>query len=151
MPYWITKCFILAYLIMHYLIIPIFVLFNYASIVCYLIVAYLYLWWLCGCFPCSRSMSLFDRSLAAVGLLRDLSVGWGCPLHCGSSVALPLITGLALGFLLGSLSTLALGLAIYYRFLLSPVDFPRSAPSSASTAAPEGIRRRSRVVGYLHE
>ena len=90
-----------------------------------------------------KSMLWGDRALAAVGLLRELSVGFACPFHCGSSAALPFLAGLALGLSLG----LFLGLFIAWTFLRSAAPGSSVAPPSPRGSFP----RAPRLLGYLHE
>ena len=41
--------------------------------------------------------------LSPAGVFRDISFGLSCPFHCGSSVLLPFVSGLSLGFVFGLL------------------------------------------------
>ena len=85
--------------------------------------------------------------LSAAGLLRDLSSSFTCPIHCGSSIALPLLLGLSLGCLLGF--AFGLFLAIKIRQFLAQEQEPRFA--SPLHSSPKARYRGSRLSGYLHE
>ena len=90
-----------------------------------------------------KSMLWGDRALAAVGLLRELSVGFACPFHCGSSSVWPFLSGLAIGLCLG----LGFGLLLAWIFLRAFFQGPVAASSFATNPLP----RPSRLLGYLHE
>ena len=84
-----------------------------------------------------------DRALAAVGVLRELSVGFACPFHCGSSAALPFLAGIALGLILGLVFGLLLAWSIFRTFVSGSLPTPGSPPGP--------LPRAPRLLGYLHE
>ncbi len=84
-----------------------------------------------------------ERALAAFGVLRELSVGFACPFHCGGSAVFPFLAGLALGLSLG----LGFGLFLAWTLLRSFIPRPSSASSSPRGSPP----RAPRLLGYLHE
>lgn len=98
-----------------------------------------------------RSSSMwFERASALLGLAREVSWGWVCPVHCGSSLVLPLIAGVAIGFLFGFL--LAASCCVYlWIYHLHPA--PQSAPSPASPKVEVSslARRSARLARYLDE
>lgn len=96
-------------------------------------------------FSFSRSMWV-ERALSLVGVLREVSVSFACPFHCGYSFLLPFLSGLVTGLCIG------LSLAVYL-LVLSRSAAPSQSPSSVSDpvlSAPS-VRQRSRLRGYLHE
>ncbi len=82
-----------------------------------------------------------DGALASLSLLRDLSVGWSCPVHCGPSALWPFLSGLGVGLLFG----LCLGLAISF-YLLRLVSPDPQRPTWLSEPP-----RATRLRGYLRE
>ena len=82
-----------------------------------------------------------ERALAGVTLLRDLSYGWSCPLHCGSSLVPSFVAGLSSGLLVGCLCGAYLTLWLWrppsVPVIPKPAEFPRGT-------------RHNRLQGYLH-
>lgn len=92
----------------------------------------------------------FERASAVLGFARELSWGWVCPVHCGNSVLLPLLAGLAIGFLCGFLLALSILLYIWLHHLRPvPQNSHPSAPPKAETS--HLARRSSRLARYLDE
>lgn len=89
-----------------------------------------------------------DRLLGFGQVVRDLSVGFSCPFHCGGSILLPFAAGLSCGCILGIL--LSLGLALCF-VLHSPYPGLVHSPASHSEPLAASVIRR-RLAGYLvHE
>ena len=85
-----------------------------------------------------------------LGLAREVSWGWVCPVHCGSSVFLPFAAGSAIGFLFGFLSSLALLFVVWnYHLRSCPSDIPFQSPSRAGN--PNLVHRVNRLARYLDE
>ena len=93
-----------------------------------------------GLFFSAQSLMLWvERAFAAVGVLRELSLGLSCPFHCGGSCVAHLLLGLVVGLLLGC------GLGFFLVWTLARSLYPSPVgPSTAPTPAP-------RLRGYLHE
>ncbi len=92
----------------------------------------------------------FERASAVLGLAREVSWGWVCPVHCGSSVFLPFAAGSAIGFLLGFLSSLAL-LFVVWNYHLRPCTPDIHIPSRPRADNPNLVHRVSRLARYLDE
>ena len=100
-----------------------------------------------GSFDLSSRM-WFDRLVGFGQVVKDLSVGFSCPFHCGSSILLPFLSGLSIGLVLGISLTVTFACCFLLHFphlgFVPPVH-PHPVPSAASV-----IRRR--LAGYVvHE
>ena len=92
------------------------------------------------------SLKWLEKLLAGASAVRDLSVGFGCPIHCGSSLAIPFALGFSSGIIIGFCAALAL------IFLLkSQLSAQQPFPTAPSPAPQFPGRRRERIAGYLHE
>ncbi len=86
-----------------------------------------------------------DRLLSAGQVFRDLSLGLSCPFHCGGSIALPFLSGLSIGLVLGIFLSVTFALC----FVLHSPGLVRPSPPTAPSAS--SILRR-RLSGYVvHE
>lgn len=89
-----------------------------------------------------------DRILGFGQVVRDLSLGFACPFHCGGSLLLPFVTGLCLGLFLGF--SLSVGLVLCWLIYFPHPGFARVPP--ADPVAPVSSVVRRRLAGYLvHE
>ena len=88
-----------------------------------------------------------EHALAGAGLVREVLWGLACPVHCGGSSIPYLLLGLLCGFVLGIVLTLVT-LWTFVNIQRHPV-LPQHSPSSAPSASPSFMRRRSRLSGYL--
>ncbi len=89
-----------------------------------------------------------DRILGFGHVVKDLSLGLSCPVHCGGSLLPSFGAGLAFGLLLGfTLSLVFALLAFLYLPSLGGASFRPPAPVPATSST---VRRR--LSGYLvHE
>ena len=85
--------------------------------------------------------------LSPAGVFRDISFGLSCPFRCGSSVLLPFVSGLSLGFVFGLLFAIYL-LQFFHIHRQQPPATYQSVPPASE---PAGCRPSSRLSGYLHE
>lgn len=94
-------------------------------------------------------MSLLDRAVSGLAVLRELSAGWSCPVHCGASSLPFFLSGFCLGFLSAFLLLSLLAVWIFHHFQGFPASVPVDSPTVG--AASTVVRRRSRLSAYLHE
>lgn len=88
-----------------------------------------------------------DRILGFGQVVRDLSLGFACPFHCGGSLLLPFITGLSLGITLG----ISLSFGLFCCWLLHQPHPGLASPASTAPSPASSVIRR-RLAGYLvHE
>ena len=95
------------------------------------------------------SSLMLERALAAVGVVRELSWTFVCPAYCGGSVVLPLFAGVAIGFLLGAVCSLAAILLLWNHF--QSFFPPPTCPGAAAPRPSGAAHRSSRLARYLNE
>ena len=96
-----------------------------------------------------RSSLMLEKAVAALGVVRELSWTFVCPAYCGGSVVLPFGAGVAIGFLLGVIFSLA---SIFLLWNHLQTLFPSAAAPGAAAPHPSGATHRSsRLARYLNE
>ena len=90
-------------------------------------------------------MLCWGALLEGASTLLSLSGSFSCPLHCYPSVALPFLSGLSLGLILG----LCLALWLFWTFI-RPVTFTATSSPWVASDRPHSQSSR-RLHAYLHE
>lgn len=89
-----------------------------------------------------------ERVLGVGQVVKELSIGFSCPLYCGGSLLVPFLAGLSSGIVLGIVLTLGFILCFIVHWPHPGFDrapSPHLVPSASSV-----IRRR--LAGYVvHE